>query len=102
LWYTLQNRHLLPDISHAEVALFCFCMGGIMYYHEYEPTTMAPFLRGLIGRFTNRNGTSDQTPKLEVEGGDEQLQEASNSSSSSEDGREAAKPMTSVDNLYNM
>jgi hypothetical protein len=26
-------------------------MGGIMYYLEYEPDTMAPFLRGLIRRF---------------------------------------------------
>ena len=34
-----------------QVALFCFCMGGIMYYLEHEPDTMAPFLRGLIRRF---------------------------------------------------
>ncbi|XP_022736826.1 uncharacterized protein LOC111289776 isoform X2 [Durio zibethinus] len=34
-----------------KVALFCACMGGIMYYLEYEPDTMAPFLRGLIRRF---------------------------------------------------
>lgn len=34
-----------------QVALFCACMGGIMYYLEYEPDTMAPFLRGLIRRF---------------------------------------------------
>lgn len=34
-----------------QVALFCGCMGGIMYYLEYEPDTMAPFLRGLIRRF---------------------------------------------------
>ena len=27
------------------------CMGGIMYFLEYEPDTMAPFLRGLIRRF---------------------------------------------------
>jgi hypothetical protein len=26
-------------------------MGGIMYYLDYEPDTMAPFLRGLIRRF---------------------------------------------------
>jgi len=26
-------------------------MGGIMYYLEHEPETMAPFLRGLIRRF---------------------------------------------------
>ncbi|KAM7268763.1 hypothetical protein ACFE04_010929 [Oxalis oulophora] len=51
LWYILVNRHLLPDIRNAEVALFCACMGGIMYYLEYEPDTMAPFLRGLIRRF---------------------------------------------------
>ncbi|PIN05693.1 hypothetical protein CDL12_21764 [Handroanthus impetiginosus] len=51
LWYILVNRHLLPDIKNAEVALFCACMGGIMYYLEYEPDTMAPLLRGLIRRF---------------------------------------------------
>ncbi|KAL6008330.1 hypothetical protein ACLOJK_033839 [Asimina triloba] len=51
LWYILVNRHLLPNIKNAEVALFCLCMGGIMYYLEHEPDTMAPFLRGLIRRF---------------------------------------------------
>ena len=51
LWYILINRHLLPNIKNAEVALFCMCMGGIMYFLEYEPDTMAPFLRGLIRRF---------------------------------------------------
>ncbi|XP_057970852.1 uncharacterized protein LOC131159730 [Malania oleifera] len=51
LWYILVNRHLLPDIKNAEVALFCACMGGIMYYLEHEPDTMAPLLRGLIRRF---------------------------------------------------
>ncbi|EXC21075.1 hypothetical protein L484_017085 [Morus notabilis] len=51
LWYILVNRHLLPDIKNAEVFLFCMCMGGIMYYLEHEPDTMAPFLRGLIRRF---------------------------------------------------
>ena len=34
-----------------QVPLFCACMGGIMYYLEHEPDTMAPFLRGLIRRF---------------------------------------------------
>ncbi|CAK7336911.1 unnamed protein product [Dovyalis caffra] len=51
LWYILVNRHLLPNIKNAEVALFCACMGGVMYYLEHEPDTMAPFLRGLIRRF---------------------------------------------------
>lgn len=51
LWYILINRHLLPNIKNAEVGLFCLCMGGIMYFLEYEPDTMAPFLRGLIRRF---------------------------------------------------
>lgn len=50
-WYILVNRHLLPNIKNAEVALFCASMGGIMYYLEHEPDTMAPFLRGLIRRF---------------------------------------------------
>ncbi|GLT39882.1 hypothetical protein SLA2020_140490 [Shorea laevis] len=51
LWSILVNRHLLPKIRNAEVALFCACMGGIMYYLEYEPDTMAPLLRSLIRRF---------------------------------------------------
>ncbi|KAK4740667.1 hypothetical protein SAY87_024255 [Trapa incisa] len=51
LWYILINRHLLPDVKNAEVVLFCACMGGVMYYLENEPDTMAPFLRGLIRRF---------------------------------------------------
>lgn len=33
------------------MVLFCACMGGVMYYLEHEPDTMAPFLRGLIRRF---------------------------------------------------
>ncbi|XP_043716118.1 uncharacterized protein LOC122664389 [Telopea speciosissima] len=51
LWYILANRNLLPHIKNAEVALFCMCMGGIMYFLEHEPDTMAPLLRGLIRRF---------------------------------------------------
>ncbi|CAH9090688.1 unnamed protein product [Cuscuta epithymum] len=51
LWYILVNRRLIPDFKNAEVALFCACMGGIMYYLEHEPDTMAPFLRSLIRRF---------------------------------------------------
>lgn len=31
--------------------MFSLCMGGIMYYLEHEPDTMAPLLRGLIRRF---------------------------------------------------
>lgn len=27
-----------------------------MYYHEYEPQTMAPFLRGILTRFKSRTG----------------------------------------------
>ncbi|XP_047324780.1 uncharacterized protein LOC124928586 [Impatiens glandulifera] len=50
-WYILVNRHLLPNVKNAEVALFCACMGAVMYYLEHEPDTMAPFLRGLIRRF---------------------------------------------------
>ncbi|EPS58646.1 hypothetical protein M569_16167, partial [Genlisea aurea] len=51
LWHILVNRRLFPDIKNAEVALFCACMGGIMYYLEHEPNTMAPLLRNLIRRF---------------------------------------------------
>lgn len=42
---------LNPVLSLVQVLLFCMCMGGIMYYLEHEPDTMAPFLRGLIRRF---------------------------------------------------
>ncbi|XP_078148075.1 mitochondrial import inner membrane translocase subunit Tim17/Tim22/Tim23 family protein [Carex rostrata] len=51
LWYILNKRHLIPNIKNTEVVLFCACMGGVMYYLEHEPDTMAPFLRGLIRRF---------------------------------------------------
>ncbi|XP_028804276.1 uncharacterized protein LOC114759284 [Neltuma alba] len=51
LWFILVNRNLLPDIRNAEVFLFSLCMGGMMYYLDYEPETMSPFLRGLIRRF---------------------------------------------------
>ncbi|KVI07064.1 hypothetical protein Ccrd_014562 [Cynara cardunculus var. scolymus] len=51
LWYILVNRRVLPDIKNTEVALFCACMGGMMYYLEHEPDTMSPFLRSLIRRF---------------------------------------------------
>ncbi|VFQ80510.1 unnamed protein product [Cuscuta campestris] len=78
LWYILVNRHLIPDFKNAEVALFCACMGGIMYYLEHEPDTMAPFLRGLIRRFlaskisssatslTNRNASYTYLQALDV------------------------------------
>ncbi|KAM0878848.1 hypothetical protein ACQ4PT_034619 [Festuca glaucescens] len=62
LWYILINRHLLPNIKNAEVALFCMCMGGIMYFLEYEPDTMAPFLRGLIRRFLASKITNPSPP----------------------------------------
>lgn len=45
---------------YVQVALFCLCMGGIMYFHEHEPNTMAPFLRGLIKRFLSRGVSTDQ------------------------------------------
>ncbi|XP_030935600.1 uncharacterized protein LOC115960753 [Quercus lobata] len=77
LWYISVNRHLLPDIKNAEVFLFCICMGGIMYYLEHEPDTMAPFLRGLIRRFlasrisspglsSNRNASSQYLQTLDA------------------------------------
>ncbi|KAL7585537.1 uncharacterized protein LOC111895032 [Lactuca sativa] len=78
LWYILVNRRVLPDIKNAEVALFCACMGGMMYYLEHEPDTMSPFLRSLIRRFlaskisnpappANRNPSYNylQTPAIE-------------------------------------
>ncbi|XP_020093278.1 uncharacterized protein LOC109713570 [Ananas comosus] len=79
LWYILINRHLFPDIKNAEVALFCLCMGGIMYYLEHEPDTMAPFLRGLIRRFlasriSNPSSSSNRNPSysyLQTLGGTE-------------------------------
>ncbi|GBG66056.1 hypothetical protein CBR_g55399 [Chara braunii] len=51
LWYILINRHIIPDVAYGEVALFCVCMGGLMYFHEHEPNTMAKMLRILISRF---------------------------------------------------
>lgn len=76
LWYILVNRRFLPSIKNAEVALFCACMGAIMYYLEHEPDTMAPFLRGLIRRFLasrisnpssspNRNASYTYLPTLD-------------------------------------
>ncbi|XP_062092247.1 uncharacterized protein LOC133798078 [Humulus lupulus] len=62
LWYILVNRHLLPNIKNAEVFLFCMCMGGIMYYLEHEPETMAPFLRGLIRRFLSSRISNPSPP----------------------------------------
>ncbi|CAM0905921.1 unnamed protein product [Alopecurus aequalis] len=62
LWSILINRHLLPNIKNAEVGLFCLCMGGIMYFLEYEPETMAPFLRGLIRRFLASKITNPSPP----------------------------------------
>lgn len=65
LWYILVNRHMLPNIKNAEVAIFCACMGGIMYYLEHEPDTMAPFLRGLIRRFlASRISNPSPSPSL--------------------------------------
>ncbi|KAK9699114.1 hypothetical protein RND81_08G153600 [Saponaria officinalis] len=77
LWYIMVSRHMLPKIRNAEVALFCGCMGGIMYFLEHEPDTMAPFLRGLIRRFLasrisnpspppNRNASSTYLPTRDV------------------------------------
>ncbi|GMH09643.1 hypothetical protein Nepgr_011484 [Nepenthes gracilis] len=62
LWYILVNRHLLPHIKNAEVALFCACMGGIMFYLEHEPDTMAPLLRGLMRRFLASRITNPSPP----------------------------------------
>lgn len=55
-WLLVANSFFL-DLGSVQVALFCLCMGCIMYFHEYEPDTMAPFLRGLLTRFLNRTGT---------------------------------------------
>lgn len=44
-------RHYFNNSLLLQVALFCMCMGGIMYYLEHEPDTMAPLLRNLIRRF---------------------------------------------------
>ncbi|KAL0913470.1 hypothetical protein M5K25_016933 [Dendrobium thyrsiflorum] len=62
LWYIIVNRHLLPNVKNAEVALFCICMGGIMYFLEHEPETMAPLLRGLIRRFLASRITNPSPP----------------------------------------
>ncbi|KAE9612122.1 putative transmembrane protein [Lupinus albus] len=93
LWYISVNRHLLPDLRNAEVFLFSLCMGGIMYYLEHEPETMAPFLRGLIRRFlasriSNPSPPSNATASTYLQALDgmtkPELQEKKNSESSSE------------------
>ncbi|OIW01760.1 hypothetical protein TanjilG_03898 [Lupinus angustifolius] len=93
LWYILVNRHLLPHIRNAEVFLFSMCMGGIMYYLEHEPETMAPFLRGLIRRFlasriSNPSPPSNTTATTYLQALDDitkpKLQEKRSTESSSE------------------
>ncbi|CAL0316751.1 unnamed protein product [Lupinus luteus] len=93
LWYISVNRHLLPDLRNAEVFLFSLCMGGIMYYLEHEPETMAPFLRGLIRRFlasriSNPSPPSNATASTYLQALDgmtkPELQEKKNLESSSE------------------
>lgn len=55
LWVVTMNKlymiKMFLCLQLVQVFLFSLCMGGIMYYLEYEPETMAPFLRGLIRRF---------------------------------------------------
>jgi hypothetical protein len=61
-----QNSYLADSVKvtleKLQVALFCMCMGGIMYFLEYEPDTMAPFLRGLIRRFLASKITNPSPP----------------------------------------
>jgi hypothetical protein len=56
-WFMQNANSFSLGHGFVQVALFCLCMGCIMYFHEHEPDTMAPFLRGLLTRFLNRTGT---------------------------------------------
>ncbi|KAK9805247.1 hypothetical protein WJX72_008453 [[Myrmecia] bisecta] len=47
---TLMKRRWVPPMRFGEVGLFALCMGGLMYYREHEPHTMAPFLNTIISR----------------------------------------------------
>lgn len=46
----LTKRRWVPSVKFGEVILFSLCMGGLMYYRQHEPDTMAPLLNTLIGR----------------------------------------------------
>ncbi|KAH0456701.1 hypothetical protein IEQ34_014608 [Dendrobium chrysotoxum] len=59
---TPRAGRLVGMIAIAKVALFCLCMGGIMYFLEHEPETMAPLLRGLIRRFLASRITNPSPP----------------------------------------
>ncbi|CAI5465400.1 unnamed protein product [Closterium sp. Yama58-4] len=61
LIYILVNRHILPDIKMAEVVLFCACMGGLMYFHDTDPSAMAPFVRGILNRFLHHSSPPPPT-----------------------------------------
>ncbi|GJP48460.1 hypothetical protein CLOM_g7739 [Closterium sp. NIES-68] len=55
LIYILVHRHILPDMKMAEVVLFSACMGGLMYFHDTDPSAMAPFIRGILNRFLHHS-----------------------------------------------
>ncbi|KAA6418414.1 MAG: hypothetical protein FRX49_11574 [Trebouxia sp. A1-2] len=46
----LTKKRWVPSVKFGEVILFSLCMGGLMYYRQHEPETMAPLLNTLISR----------------------------------------------------
>ncbi|DBB08784.1 TPA: hypothetical protein ACH3X3_007446 [Trebouxia sp. C0006] len=46
----LTKKRWVPSVKFGEVILFSLCMGGLMYYRQHEPETMAPLLNTLITR----------------------------------------------------
>ncbi|KAL3149606.1 hypothetical protein ABBQ32_002375 [Trebouxia sp. C0010 RCD-2024] len=59
----LTKKRCLPSIKFGEVILFSLCMGGLMYYRQHEPDTMAPLLNTLISRIVFGQ-TTKRRPEL--------------------------------------
>jgi len=51
---TMAVKRILPNVPHADLALFALVSGGLMHYFENEPESLAGFLRTGIARFTVR------------------------------------------------
>jgi len=54
LYTLLCDRKWLASLPYGDVLLFCFSIGGIMYYYEREPNTMSPLVRSFITKILNR------------------------------------------------
>ncbi|DBA88737.1 hypothetical protein WJX77_009059 [Trebouxia sp. C0004] len=59
----LTKKRWVPSVKFGEVILFSLCMGGLMYYRQHEPETMAPLLNTLISRIV-LGETKKQRPDL--------------------------------------